>query len=195
NVRGEPGAWLSAQRNWLQDSRAVVDAAILNQNHGLGLKSEAPVPYHPPEQPRPQSLPEQPQTDFEPLSRPTLCNGLEVALTRHHVQYEIVHEDQPLDAYRLLVLQGDAVINAAVADRIRSWVANGGCLLAEYHAGLRDDGRRRRTDFTLAGVLGVRVDGYGGSWGVNYLQIVVEPLRAGLPRVPLMVVGPAVRVV
>jgi hypothetical protein len=191
---GETGAWLRDRGPWLHGGQPVVDTAILHQNHGLGLKADTAVPYHPPEQPQPESLPEQPPRDFEPLPRPTLCNGMETALRHHHNQYAVIHEDQPLDRFRVLVLQGDTVVDPPLAGRIREWVGDGGCLIAEYHAGLLADGRARRDDFVLADVLGIHFDGYAGSWDANYLELTDRRLAGGIPRVPVMVVGPAVRV-
>jgi hypothetical protein len=193
-VLGETGAWLEARRDWLRGHRPVVDAAILHQHYGLGLKRDTPMPYHPPEQPLPEPLPEQPRRAFEPLPRPTLCNGLEVVLRDHHVQYQILHEDQPLDGHRLLVLQGDTIVDAELADRVRAFVNAGGALLVEYHGGVLDEGRARRADFVFADVLGVRFAGYAGGWDANYLRLDDDRLRVGLPDFPLMIVGPAVRV-
>ena len=186
---GETGAWLRARNDWLRGGEPVIDAAIVHQNHGLGLKSDTAVPYHPPEQPRPESLPDQPPRDFEPLPRPTLCNGLEISLRHHHIQYSVLHEDQPLNDIRLLVLQGDTVVDP-LAQRIREWVGDGGSLIAEYHASMLGDGNTRQEDFALADVLGVHFDGYAGSWDANYLQLTDNRLSGGIPYVPLLVVGP-----
>jgi hypothetical protein len=193
-VLGETGAWLEARREWLHGHAPVVDAAVLHQHYGLGLKRDTPMPYHPPEQPFPEPLPEQPRRPFEPLPRPTLCNGLEIVLRDHHVQYQILHEDQSLDGHRLLVFQGDTIVSPELAERVRHFVHQGGALLVEYHGGLLGEGRVRRADFLFADVLGVRFAGYAGSWDANYLRLDDVRLRAGLPDFPLMVVGPAVRV-
>lgn len=188
---GQTGAWLAARRVYLTGQTPLSEVAILCQPYRWNVYER---PYTPPETPPPAPLPEGGLRRFQPLATNVLTNGLEVALSEAHVQFDLIDEDHPLDGYRLLVLPSHSVVTADLAARIGAFVAGGGALLAEGHAGLLDEDRNRREDFLLADVLGLHFDGYAGAWEGNYLALDDAGLAAGLPAGPVAVEGPALRV-
>jgi hypothetical protein len=56
--------------------------------------------------------------------------GLTRLLTEQHLQIDIVEVDADLERYRLLVLPDNLAVDAATADRLRAYLANGGAIVA-----------------------------------------------------------------
>ena len=188
---GETGRWLEARREHLRDQTAMAEVALLCQPFETGLYPDA---YRPPEAPPIPPLPQSGAREYQGPRRDAYGGGLEVALLEAHVQYTLADDDFDPTGYRVVVLPGDAHVDAALAERLRAFVAAGGALLAEWHAGLLGPDRERLPDFVLGDVLGIRFEGYAGSWDANYLRVDAGPLAAGIPYYPLQIVGPAVRV-
>lgn len=189
---GKTGSWLAARRPYLTGQTLLGEIAILCQPYRLGQFERA---FRPPEAPPPAALPEGSLRRYRPPDRHVLTNGLETALIEGHLQVDLLDDESPLDnrGYRLLVLPGDAIITPDLAERIRQFVAAGGCLLAEGHAGLLDEQQIRRNDFILADVFGVHFAGYAGAWDASYVYLHDVRLRAGLPNGPILLDGPALR--
>jgi hypothetical protein len=123
-----------------------------------------------------------------------IANGLWDALREQHVVVDFVHEHGELgEAGSVLVLGANTWLSDGLSARIREFVAGGGYLLAEGHAGLLDEVGGRRADFALADVFGVHFAGYAGAWDANYIGLDEPMLGDGLPELPLLVTGPALR--
>jgi hypothetical protein len=60
--------------------------------------------------------------------------GLVKLLIELHIQFDIVEPDVDLDRYRLLVLPDALAVDAALADRLRAYVANGGAVVGSHEA-------------------------------------------------------------
>ena len=77
------------------------------------------------------------------------------ALLDYHYQYDILRSLDDLESYQLIVLADQAALSDAEIDRLRSYVAGGGKLLASGYSSLWDENGRRRDDFGLADLFGV----------------------------------------
>ncbi|MYH60984.1 MAG: hypothetical protein F4148_04235, partial [Caldilineaceae bacterium SB0675_bin_29] len=77
------------------------------------------------------------------------------ALLDYHYQYDILRSLDDLESYRLIFLADQAALSDAEIDRLRSYVAGGGNLLASGYSSLWDENGRRRDDFGLADLFGV----------------------------------------
>ena len=85
--------------------------------------------------------------------------GMYQALIEARVPFEMAH-DRLLDAdrinrYKLLLLPNIAALSEAQCEQLRSFVSQGGSLLATYETSLYDESGNQRKDFGLADLFGV----------------------------------------
>jgi hypothetical protein len=90
-------------------------------------------------------------------------DGWHQALIEARIPFEMVH-DQLLAAalserFRLLILPNIAALSDAQCEALRGFVARGGSLLATFETSLYDELGRRREDFALGDLFGVKWSG------------------------------------
>lgn len=89
--------------------------------------------------------------------------GMYAALADAHIVFDIMSEKhispRALEKYKLIVMPNLACMNDGLAQTIRSYVKNGGSLLATYETSLFDEFGRKRSDFLLADVFGASYRG------------------------------------
>ena len=120
--------------------------------------------------------------------------GVWDVLKEAHIAFDMVQQVPDATAGQALYLQGDTGLSAADCDLIRSFVADGGTLVAESHASLFTESGARRDNFALADVLGVGFGGYEDGCDGRYVVVSDEKLRRNLPDYPLFITGSAVSV-
>ncbi len=189
-VVGEATEFLKAREPWFTPQDPASDVRILIQT--FRERSDFVPPERPPSQPR---LPRDGAHHSPPVYDPDpIANGLWDALKEAHLPFDFVHEYRSLENISTLFLQGSARLSAAYCEALREFVRGGGTLVAESHATLLDEDGRRREDFALADVLGLRFRGYAGAWDANYIQVDEPALRSGLPDYPLLITGQCIQV-
>lgn len=89
--------------------------------------------------------------------------GLYQALVEARIPFEMAHErlldPEHVNSYKLLVLPNVAALSNAQCDQLRTFVQRGGSLLATFETSLYDERGRRRADFGLADLFGVKYAG------------------------------------
>jgi hypothetical protein len=121
------------------------------------------------------------------------------ALVESRIPFEMVH-DHLLDAvdlaqFKTLILPNIAALSDAQCEQLRFFVKSGGSLIATYETSLYDEWGKRRTDFALGDVFGVRWTGKSESPMLNsYIRLEHEafphhPLFAGLEDAPRIING------
>jgi hypothetical protein len=116
------------------------------------------------------------------------ARGVYHALVEARVPCGFVHasllNESDLGRFAVLVLPNVACLSALECDQIRAFVRNGGSLVATLESSLYDEAGKRRKDFGLADLFGVRWNGQiQGPMRNSYLRINREnphPLLAGL---------------
>lgn len=107
--------------------------------------------------------------------------GMYHALVEDHMPFDMVNE-QLLDAdrlkpYKLLVLPNIAALSDAQCSQLRSFVENGGSIVATFETSLYDEHGKRRNDFGLSNLFGVSYDnGVEGPMRNSYLRINNDPV-------------------
>jgi hypothetical protein len=150
----------------LAGSRPVPEAAVLHSADSVWSKS----PLKP-----------KPKWNFTPPYYSV--TGAHKALTELHVQMGILNSRvcrDTLQDYHVLVLSDQCALNREEEERIREFVQSGGALIATHATGTRDGDNRRKTDFALADVLGVKYLS-DGSVSNCYLRIPPELQSSGIP--------------
>ena len=110
------------------------------------------------------------------------------AMLRAHVPARVVLEAAELKGNSVLILPNTACMSSSQCERVRRFVRNGGGLVASYETSLYDENGKKRRDFALADVLGVRFveeseqvssvnPGLGGGWTAAYMQLTENPDR------------------
>jgi hypothetical protein len=128
-------------------------------------------------------------------------NGWYQALIEARIPFEMVH-DRLLDAahvspFKTLILPNIAALSDAQCDQLRSFVKNGGSLVATYETSLCDEWGVKRSDFGLASLFGVRFKGHvEGPMQNSYLLLETDPatgtrhpILAGLEDAPRIING------
>jgi len=121
------------------------------------------------------------------------------ALVESRIPFEMVH-DRLLDAehlasYKTLILPNIAALSDAQCDRLRTFVKNGGSIVATYETSLYDEWGSRRTNFALADLFGVDWTGKAeGPMMNSYIRLEHEALPrhalfAGLEDAPRIING------
>jgi hypothetical protein len=90
------------------------------------------------------------------------------------------HFEESLPGFRVLCLANVALMSDAQVAAVRRFVQNGGGLLATHETSLYDEKGRRRDDFALADLFGVR---YRGVFPAKprMIEFVGHPLSGGFP--------------
>ena len=101
-------------------------------------------------------------------------DGLYYALLEGRFLFDFVHEDKlapkELAKYSALLLPNTALLSDAQCGQLRAYVEGGGSLLATFETSLYTERNRRRGDFGLADVFGIRKAGENiGTIGNAYL--------------------------
>jgi hypothetical protein len=127
--------------------------------------------------------------------------GMSHALIEARVPFEMAHEAfltaDHLDRFKLLILPDAAALSTAQCQAIREYVERGGSVLATFATSLCDEWGRRRADFGLGDVFGVRLSGpVEGPMHNSYLSLDADPatgqrhpVLAGLDAAPRIVNG------
>lgn len=97
------------------------------------------------------------------LSMQQSMDAMYYALLEGRFLFDFVHEDrlQPerLKKYTALILSNTALLSDAQCEQLRAYVESGGSLLATFETSLYTEKNERRTDFGLADVLGIHLNG------------------------------------
>jgi hypothetical protein len=101
-------------------------------------------------------------------------DGMYYALLEGRFLFDFVHEDKlapgDLAKYTALLLPNTALLSDGQCRQLRAYVDGGGSLLATFETSLYDERNRRRPDFGLADVFGIRKNGdVTGTLGNAYL--------------------------
>lgn len=85
--------------------------------------------------------------------------GIHEMLEQTHVIHDLLFDDSitraGLDGYRILILPNSACLSDDQCEAIRTWVAQGGTVIATFETSLCDELGRTRDDFKLADVFGI----------------------------------------
>ena len=106
--------------------------------------------------------------------------GMYQALIEARIPFEMVH-DQLLDSehvsqFRTLILPNIACMSDAQCEQIKTFVANGGSVVATLETSLYNEGGERRSDFGLASLFGASFAGkVEGPMLNSYLNLQKEP--------------------
>ena len=101
-------------------------------------------------------------------------DGMYYALIEGRFLFDFVHEDrlapEDLAKYTALILPNTALLSDEQCRQLRAYADGGGSLLATFETSLYDERNRRRGDFGLADVFGIRKNGEAiGTLGNAYL--------------------------
>ena len=173
---------LHAQRDALANGESLAEAAILKSPLNLQLAGRVQAASGDDVHKR--------EATAQRLAVPRHAeefDGLYAALSRSGYPFDVIEEDLLLEEalparIKLLVLPGVGAISDALADRLRTFVAEGGRLLATFDTGLYDGQGERRPDYALADVFGAGVNGdLLGPSRLDYLGIALpSPLSQGI---------------
>jgi hypothetical protein len=123
------------------------------------------------------------------------------ALVEARIPFEMVHDrllaPEQVKQFRTLILPSIAALSDAQCDQLDHFVRDGGGLIATYETSLYDELGRKRKDFGLADLLGVRSQGQlEGPMQNSYLRLETDPatghrhpLLAGLDDAPRIING------
>lgn len=122
------------------------------------------------------------------------AEAMHEALLAHHVQYDIVRLDRDISDYRVIVLAEQTALSDDEAEKLRTFVRNGGTLIATGNTGLFDERGKARKDFAIADVLGVSHNGPVPAEFV-YLRLDDEALKTAVTPQSILAdqIGVAVR--
>jgi hypothetical protein len=126
--------------------------------------------------------------------------GFYQALIEARVPFEMVHDRlldrERLHPFKLLILPNIACLSDEQCDRLRTFVRDGGGLVATFETSLYDESGTRRRDFGLADLFGARPTGsVEGPMHNSYLRLQRDangrshPLLAGLDDAPRIING------
>ncbi len=87
--------------------------------------------------------------------------GFYHALSKNCVPFDVIDENNfdSLKRYDLLILPNAACLSSEDCEKIRSFVSSGGNIVAGFESSLYDQNGKRRKDFGISDVLGVRFAG------------------------------------
>ena len=107
-------------------------------------------------------------------------NGMYQALIEDHMPFEMINADvldaEHLKPFKLLILPNVTRLSNNQCDQIKTFVKNGGSLLATFESSLYDDEGNSRKDFGLTDLFGVSYDnGVEGPMQNSYLQLRKNP--------------------
>ncbi len=110
----------------------------------------------------------------------------EQALIQAKVPFDVIFDDQlkDLSRYKALVLADQECLSDAQLDLIRTFVNNGGGLVATEHSSLYTEWRQRRADFGLRDLFGVQAPPWAGRRAMEALtEVKSARLESGKGRV------------
>jgi hypothetical protein len=117
--------------------------------------------------------------------------GAHKAVIESGFHCDILNEEQlqrHLSDYQALIIPEQDAMSAEVAERISSFVRDGGMALATSLCGICDEKGKPLPDFRLAGVFGVRFSGIS-PYSCCYIVIDDPNLKARAPAMPILVKG------
>jgi hypothetical protein len=139
---------------------------------------------------KPSSNPLVPESNMNPSDSDLLpaWMGTYKALIEAHIPVEIV-DDRPesfatLSRYKVVYLANILTLSADEADALRTYVANGGAVVATGATSLYDEQGKRLTNYTLADLFGVNFI-KRGEFTFPYFQFQDSPITSDLIRRPL----------
>jgi hypothetical protein len=149
---GAVGDWLGKQKRWIEGATAYADVGVVRGGNAPDLRNVPavgelwPLTYQRPAQHA------RPGDDLDAAIRETgyFSELLGTAFARRAVDWQ---------AYRLLVLPENAVLDEATVTAVREYVRGGGKLLAFGNASRLDPAGRRRANFGLNDTFGVDLVG------------------------------------
>lgn len=136
---GEVFAAIEAREPWCVDTVALPEIAVLTANGGPDIRGE--------------------------LMHESDRGALHVLEQLHH-QFQFIDAGCDLAPYKLVVLPDVVAVDAALAERLRAFVANGGALLITDRAGLDE----ATGEFALADLMGVSYRG-PAPFAPDYLRL------------------------
>jgi hypothetical protein len=90
-------------------------------------------------------------------------HGIYETLLSGRFAFDYVHEDrlepERLSQYKALLLPNIAILSDLQCEQIREYARRGGSVMASFETGLYDENLKPRSDFGLAGLLGISKDG------------------------------------
>ncbi|MCL5995425.1 MAG: beta-galactosidase trimerization domain-containing protein [Chloroflexi bacterium] len=174
----EAGRWVAERRHAFEDTVPVSDAAVLWNERTCVFHSIATMDKR-----------------WGCLSGDEDLRGIHAGLVGHHTQFDIMREDlADFGRYRLIILPDRLVTDGTLEDRLRTYVGEGGTLMACYEASLIDESGSRRADFGLADVLGVQCAGSTAD-RTCFVQPMVSELERDLSHsAPVMARGQAIEI-
>jgi Hypothetical glycosyl hydrolase 6/Beta-galactosidase trimerisation domain len=171
-IGGEDG--MGEDRRWLEPAHryfnwmAKHDAHFVNRrsiaNIGVVMGQRTHLFYKPP----------------RGAEMPQYMDGLYYALLEGRFFFDFVHEDklspERLRKYSALLLPNTALLSDQQCRQLAAYVESGGSLLATFETSLYDERNRRRSEFGLADVFGIRKAGeIIGTNGNAYLARIEKP--------------------
>jgi hypothetical protein len=110
--------------------------------------------------------------------------GFYHALIEARIPFEMMHDGlldaDHVDKYRVLVLPNIAALSRSQCDQLRDYVNRGGSLVATHETSLYDEWGKRRADFGLGDVFGVRFNGrIEGPMQNSYLKVETQQGTVG----------------
>jgi hypothetical protein len=170
--------WHHRHERYLRNTRSLARVALLLSEQTAGLYTPGP---------------ERPVGDH--------VAGMYHALVEARVPFDLVHEafltPERLDRYAAVVLANAAALSDAQCAALREYVARGGGLVATLESSRYDEAGRKRADFGLADLFGVRdAGGIDGPMKNSYLTLAADPrtgrrheVLAGLDDAPRVING------
>lgn len=170
--------WHHRHERYLRNTQSLARVALLLSEQTSGLYTPGP---------------ERPVGDH--------VAGMYHALVEARVPFDLVHEafltPERLDRYAAVVLANAAALSDAQCTALREYVARGGGLVATFESSRYDEMGRKRSDFGLADLFGVRdAGGVDGPMKNSYLTLEADPrtgrrheVLAGLDDAPRIING------
>lgn len=106
--------------------------------------------------------------------------GMYHALVEDHMPFDMVNDklldDEHLKPYKLLVLPNIAALSDAQCNQLKTFVDNGGSLVATFETSLYNEEGKQRQNFGLSDLFGVSFDnGVEGPQRNSYLRLKADP--------------------
>ena len=108
------------------------------------------------------------------LRMSSAAEAVHEALIAQHIQYDIIRLDKDISGYKCIVLAEQTALSDAEIEKLRSYVRDGGRLIAAGNASLFDEHGHRRDDFGLANVFGVN---YAGPVPADFIYLSLKDER------------------
>ena len=122
--------------------------------------------------------------------------GAHKALIEGHVQMGVANSEvflKTINEYKAIILPDQLILNEQECKAIRSFVSNGGALIATCETGIRDRDNNRLNNFSIADVLGVNYLESSGTAN-SYLRVKTKNRKYEIPAYDIPVAGKYTRV-